>query len=560
MKVMFIHQPYRLDMSRLVLPRIIPRTLLLLGACLKRAGFEVKVHDMDINNLSLETIPDAIRSFNPNLICLHVHAAPYLPVVAQCISTIKSFNIEIKIAIGGIFPSMIKRNIFEFIPLLDYLVLNEGEETLVNLARCLELKGNPQEVHGLIYRDSTGVIHETSSLPPLKDLNSYLLPDYNLIDLSNYKQDGIQPPYIETQRGCPYSCKFCGVHFPNWGTTVRYREPKKVAEELEILSEHQFKNFFITDDTFSLNREHAIDICNEIKKHGLHHKMTWSAYTRVDRIDEELLEIMHNSGCTSLAIGVESGSQKALDSINKKASLDQYINGIKLIKKSGIICQTLFIIGFPDVSHEDIQANARFLMETKPNITQFFMFHPTPGTEFSRELKNYGLHYKVNEINDWHKFDFVEEPLCPTKNLDKTEIIKYFCLFNLAFNSLADPNENLKLQERLSQGIFPIRKKDVMFTWTGKYGVYWRPVLPINVSRMDLFRNCFHLNKIQYEILLRCNGDSTVEEISETIAKLFDLNLEKSLHVVYKTLNKFEELSLINNLSASLSKETLLSS
>jgi anaerobic magnesium-protoporphyrin IX monomethyl ester cyclase len=559
MRVMFIHQPYRFDMSWFVLPKVIPRNLLLLGSCLRRDGFEVSIHDMQIQNLSIESIPEALQSFNPTLVGLHIHSAPHLPAVAQCINAVKAYNADIKVVVGGIFPSFIKERVFEFIPQLDFLALNEGEETIVNLARMLETNGDLKDVQGIIYRDSLGNIHNNGVLPPLADLNSYPLPAYDLINLANYNLDGIQHPYVETQRGCSYNCKFCGVHYPNWGSTVRYRNPEKVVDEIEIFSEHQFKQFFITDDTFSLNRDHALSVCDEIRKRGLNNKIVWSAYTRVDRIDEELLQIMHDSGCRSLAIGVESGSQKALDSISKKASLEQYIKGIEMIKGAGIICHTLFIIGFPDVSHQDIQANARFLRETEPTITQFFMFHPTPGTEFFNEPQKYGLHYEIKELEDWYKFDFVEEPLCSTKYMEKNEIIKYYCLFNLAFKSLADSREDLQLQERLSQGGFPIRKRDVMFTWAGQYGLYWRPELPSNVIRMDLFRNCFRLNKIQYEILLRCNGDHTVDEISQVIAKLFDLNQENIPDLVHKTLKKFEELGLIDSLPDSLSKQSVQS-
>lgn len=551
MKVLFIHQPYRFDIDPLVSPVVMPRNLLLLGAGLRRHGFEVRLHDMQPDALGPESIAPVVTGYQPDLVGLHIHAAPYLPAAAECVARVKECRPRAITVVGGIFTSILGEETFRHIPGLDVVALNEGEETAVRLAQALA-EGRPlDEVPGIICRGKDGEPRRTAEVGPLDDPGGYPLPAYELLDVEPYRRPGILPPYVETQRGCPFACKFCGVHYPNWGNRVRYFKPERVADEVELVVRRLgFGQFFVTDDTFTASREHALAVCRALAARGLDREAAWAAYTRVDRVDPDLLRVLRGAGCFSLAVGVEAGSQKALDSINKRATLEQYRDAIAMIQEAGIAVHALFILGFPDVDHGDIAANARFLQETRPDITQFFIFHPTPGTEFWNRPQQYGIDLKVEKPSDWYKFDFVEEPLSPTRYLEKGEIIKYLALFNIAFRSLADPGEDAELQRRLVRDALPRKKKDVCFGWTGKRGFYYSPELPPGVKRMDLFHNCLQLNRLQYEVLLRCNGDHTIEEVADAVARLFALDAALALRTTVDTLRRFVELGIIHALQA----------
>ena len=273
--------------------------------------------------------------------------------------------------------------------------------------------------------------------------------------------------------------------------------------------------------------------------------MRWTAYTRADGIDPGLARSMAEAGCYCLALGVETGSQDELDSINKSASVNDYKKGIKIIKDAGMDVHTLIIFGFPEVKHGDIQMAAKFLMETEPTMSQFFIFHPVPGTEYFASPEKFGLHYNVEKINDWYKFDFIEEPLCDTKHLNREEIIKYFILYNIAFKSYENLGEDPDLQQRLLRNAIPRRRKEVVFTRTGKINLYSSPFLHANLKYADLYKNTCRLDDIQYEVLLRCNGDFAIEEIAEVISKLFNFSEKNSLIYIVNALYKFEQLKLI---------------
>jgi hypothetical protein len=249
-------------------------------------------------------------------------------------------------------------------------------------------------------------------------------------------------------------------------------------------------------------------------------------------------------------MGVETGSHRDTESINKGESVNDYMKGIKTLQEAGIEVHSLVIFGFPEVTHLDIPMAAKFLLEAKPNISQFFIFHPGPGTEFFEEPKKHGLYFRFEKLEDWYKMDFIEEPVCDTKYLTKEEIIKYFILYNKAFHCYESPGEDPALQQRLLRDAIPRKKSEVVTVRTGANALYSSPSLPRGFVYADLFRNTRRLDEMQYEVLLRCNGDFTVEEIAERFAKVFDFTDEDALTYVVNALYRFGQAGLIHELPA----------
>ncbi|MCU0289521.1 MAG: radical SAM protein, partial [Acidobacteria bacterium] len=409
---------------------------------------------------------------------------------------------------------------------------------------------NLESVAGIVYKTKDGDVIETTPRPMLENLSLSPTPAYELINLTAYNKPGLLPPPIEAQRGCSFSCKFCGVHYPNWGKQVRFKDIKKLVDEIQLLHQYGFDSFFFTDETITLNRHYLADICHEMIARNLHTRMRWTGYTRADTIDKEIAELMVQAGCYCVALGVETGSQEELDSINKKANITDYKKGIKIIKDAGMDVHTLIIFGFPEVGHEDIALTARFLEETKPTLSQFFIFHPVPGTDFFANPDKHGLHYSVDTLEDWYKFDFIEAPLSDTKKLTREEIIKYFIMYNFAFRSYESIPGDIDLQKRLLRNALPRKRKEVVMMRTGKKCLYSSPFLPPGMVYADMHKNCRQLNELQYEVLLRCNGDFTIEEIAEKIAGYFNFSPENALTYVINLLFKFQELKIIHELDA----------
>lgn len=550
MQILLIHQPFRFDIIRAVLPNIVPRNLLVVGAALERGGFPVYIHDMQLDALEPESVRDAVRKYRPGLVGIAIHAAPYIPATKACCEQVKAEDPNVPIVVGGIFTASYKEKIFEVIPELDIVVLNEGEEAIVDLASAIRDSRPLSTVSGIIYKDASARIYTTAPRPMINDLKTLPSPAYHLIDLHRYRHTpGMLPPYIEAQRGCSYSCCFCGVHYPNRGSVVRYRDPIAIVDEIQQLAdEYGYERFFFSDDTFNLNHKFVTAICEELIARGLPSKIRWTAYTRADRTDPDLARLMATAGCYSTAMGVETGSFRDTKDINKGETVNEYMRGIQICREAGIEVHALIIFGFPDVTHNDIPMAARFIRDASPTICQFFIFHPVPGTEFFAESEKHGLHYRFGKLEDWYNNDFIEAPLCDTKHLTKEDIIRYFVLYNLAFNSYESQGNDPVLQDRLLRNAIPHKRKEVVAIRTGERVLYSSPTLPEGMRYADLFKNTRQLDELQYEVLLRCNGDFTVEEISDRVAKLFDFTQDEALRYVVNALYRFQQSKLIHEL------------
>jgi radical SAM superfamily enzyme YgiQ (UPF0313 family) len=522
-------------------------------------GFPVAVHDMQINRLGPESIRYALRTYRPDLVGIGIHAAPFIPAVKVCCEAVKAENPSVPIVVGGIFTSTYGEKIFDVIPEIDIVVLNEGEETIVELAEAIANRKPLTSVPGLVVRNGRGEVRESPPRGIIEDLNALPLPAWDLVDLPRYRRSGLLPPYIEAQRGCSYSCTFCGVHFPNRGQIVRYRDPRRIVDEIELLyGRYGFDRFFFCDDTFTLNYTFAGKICDEITARNLQNRVKWTAYTRADRIEPNVARKLRAAGCYCLALGVETGARQDTASINKRETITEYEQGIQIIKDAGMDVHTLIIFGFPEVTHNDIPMAAKFLLKTRPTMSQFFIFHPTPGTEYFAHPEKFGLHYRFDKLEDWYKTDFIEEPLCDTKHLTREEIIKDFIQYNLAFHSYESPGERPGLQQRLLCDAIPRKRHEVVLMRTGELCLYVRPGAPHGSVYGDMHKNARRLNEMQYEVLLRSNGDFTIEEIAERFAKLFDFTSEDALLYVVNALRRFERLELIHELPALSEYEHLM--
>ncbi len=143
-------------------------------------------------------------------------------------------------------------------------------------------------------------------------------PARHLVDNSIYKRpdNGQVQGVIKVSRGCPYHCFFC-LATPVSGAKVRMRSAENIIAEIkECVEKYNIKNFLFWSDIFNINRDWTIDLCKKIIESGL--KITWSANTRANTMDDEMASYMYKSGCRLVSIGVESGSQEILDNIGKK--------------------------------------------------------------------------------------------------------------------------------------------------------------------------------------------------------------------------------------------------
>ncbi|SVE37645.1 uncharacterized protein METZ01_LOCUS490499, partial [marine metagenome] len=234
-------------------------------------------------------------------------------------------------------------------PEFDYAVIQEGEQTLVELLNALETNQTLEEVRGLMYRNGDKVI-ATSPRPFLKDLDELTIPARNKVDPTNYifEVDGkgvIPVGTVELTRGCPFKCVFCSEPL-NTGRQLRKRSPKSVVDEmLYVKEQHDVTHFFLLDSTLTLNRRLIEGFCEELIKRDAN--MTWEGQTRTNSVDEELLVLMKRAGLVRISFGVESADAEVLRLMRKEVDVESMRRAFDLSKKLDIstLCGTM--IGNP---------------------------------------------------------------------------------------------------------------------------------------------------------------------------------------------------------------------
>ncbi|MCD6575253.1 radical SAM protein, partial [Candidatus Aerophobetes bacterium] len=208
---------------------------------------------------------------------------------------------------------------------------------------------------------------------------------------------------IMTSRGCPFSCIFCSSS-QLFGKIWRARTPENVIEEIKLLKDkYEVKEIEFLDDTFTLNKKRAEKICDLLIEKNL--GISWSCSSRVDTINEALIEKLKKAGCHTIYVGIESGSQEILDIISKGITLTQAEKTIDLIKKVKLNSFATFIIGIPGETVKTIKKTINFAKKLSPSFVQFTICTPYPGTKLFEMAKEKGWLL----TKDWSKYTILDQ-------------------------------------------------------------------------------------------------------------------------------------------------------
>jgi anaerobic magnesium-protoporphyrin IX monomethyl ester cyclase len=311
---------------------------------------------------------------------------------------------------------------------VDLVVRGEAEGTIVEIVQALEgagLPGNgpsklclPDEpwgaIDGLSYRNLAGKIVHNPDRALRSDIENIPWPAYHLFKIERYTNlqpltDGLDPQAraytLVTSRGCPYQCIYCSK--PITGNTWRARPPEDVVAEWRYLvNEMGATEIGITDDVWNLKLDRAKEICRLLIAEGLNH-VPWVTVhgMRADHTDAELFQLMKQAGCKRAGFGVESGNQAVLDSIKKRQSLDDVRRAFKQAKAAGLQTMGFFIFGLPADTEASMDDTIRFALELDPDLANFMIAAPYPGTELWEIAQRDGRLFSMN----WHDYAIHDE-------------------------------------------------------------------------------------------------------------------------------------------------------
>jgi len=383
-------------------PKQIPLGIAYLASTLEQDGHKVTILDMNIN----KNIDSEIKK-DPDLVGFTA-TTPAIKKVWRLAEQVKTAS-QAKIVIGGPHPSALPYESIEKTG-VDVVVVGEGEETLKEICGRVESKRSLAGVKGIFYKEN-GRVSDNGPRPLIQDIDSLPFPAFHLFNLKeygnaqpikDYKKDA-RSFYIFTSRGCPYGCIFCSKAL--YGRTFRPRTPENVLAEWQILVEdYKATEIGMQDDIFNLDKKRALKICSMIKKNGLDIPWLTCNGIRTNHTDYELLAEMKKAGCYRVGYGVENGSQRVLDFLQKSQTLEQVEMAFKVTKKVGLESMGFFMIGNPTETEETIDQTIEFAIKLNPDIAHFTISAPFPGTQLRKLIEENGKLL----ITDWDQYGILE--------------------------------------------------------------------------------------------------------------------------------------------------------
>ena len=375
-----------------------PLGLAFLAGALEAAEIEVKILDLVVYPYTKLDLEHVISDFNPHLIGATAVTMNFSHA-ARILQDVKSLAPHIVTVMGGPHVSFCAQDTLASCPQIDAIIMGEGENTLIELALSCQDRNSWSRINGIAFRNQDGYV----STPPRKsiaDIDDLPDPARHLIPLGRYRALGL-PISMTTSRGCPFQCIFC-VGRKMVGGKVRYRNPKKVVDELAYLNALDFHQINIADDLFTASKKHCMAVCEEIIRRQL--DVQWTSFARVDTVSREVLARMKQAGCTAVSFGVESGCPEILKRIKKGISLDQVLNAVNLCNQAGIIPQASFILGLPGENEQTLQETVNFAQRLKRLgvLHGFHLLAPFPGTDVRENQHLYDLQIMSHNWDDYH--------------------------------------------------------------------------------------------------------------------------------------------------------------
>jgi radical SAM superfamily enzyme YgiQ (UPF0313 family) len=376
-----------------------PLGILYISAYLKEHGIDNKIFDTTFSSKS--ELKKYLVEEKPDYIAIYVNLMTKVNVL-EIIRFIKSTESikNAKIILGG---PEVRYNATDLLKHgTDFAVIGEGEETTLELINKLEMKNgyDLNSIKGIGFKDENGKIIFSPERSLIADIDTLPFPNRNGIDISKYQQvwkkhHSLDAISVSTMRGCPYTCRWCSRAV--YGLTYRRRSPEKVVEELlHIKTKYNPDTIWFVDDVFTISHKWLTGFNEELKNNKL--KIKYECITRADRMNEEVIKTMKESGCFRVWIGAESGSQRIIDAMDRRVKVEQVREMIKLSRKHGLQAGTFIMLGYPGETERDIEETINHLKLSDPDHFTITIAYPIKGTEFFQEIE-------TNQVNafDWEK-------------------------------------------------------------------------------------------------------------------------------------------------------------
>lgn len=404
-----------------------------ISAVLEEIGCKSVVIDINNNQKKIKKRLEILK--NANFVGISVKSYTLNESVKMG-KIVKKINPDVVLIAGGPHITIDGIEFMKSFTDFDLAISGEGEESFKKIVSS----ENFQTIEGLIFRKNDQVVKngEKFIVPVIDELPFPIYENFDSVEKMK-----VYP--LVTSRGCPYNCSYCSVG-NIIGKKWRARSPENIIEELEKAKiKYKINEFKILDDDFTLDMDRAKKFCRTLIKKNL--KLKWSCPNgvRADKLDEELVNLMKNSGCYSISLGIESLDDDIFRSIDKGEEILAIKNAVRLIKNAGMCVNGFFIIGLPGSTYKKDMETLKKSKDLGLDYASWGILVPYPSTgvwEWMHRDKN------VRILRDWRKgfhIGISPKPVFDTFDYPASERIKAFYKANLAFVKKKDIPKLMKI-------------------------------------------------------------------------------------------------------------------
>lgn len=411
-----------------------PIGILHLASMAREYGYGVKIVDAHADGLSIEKILAIVAEYKPHVLCLTAMTI-MIDAAAQLTKSIKDYFPEIVTIIGGVHVTAEPIETLRRYPQFDYAVIGEGEIVLIEFLEKYFRDGllfDKSRVLSLIWRKENGEIVANPRRAFFKELDDLPPPSFDLVPslfshyrLSVFGTKKFRSVGLVTSRGCTGKCTFCDLGVVGRG--YRFMSAPYLINLLSDLNKrYEVNDLLFYDDMFTGNRQRLEAVCNRLIELGSPY--SWSCCSRVDFVQYlDILQLMKKAGCNLIEFGIESGSQRILDSMRKNTTKEKIREVISKTHDAGIITKGNFIFGLPGETHESIRETIDFACSLKLDYAQHTYLQPLPGSELYESAGRYGMFDP-----SWDKFNTFRINFIPT-GFTENDLVWYSKYFWIKF-------------------------------------------------------------------------------------------------------------------------------
>jgi radical SAM superfamily enzyme YgiQ (UPF0313 family) len=362
-----------------------PLSLASIGGLLRHAGADVRIVDCANVSMGLPKFLALAASFRPDVAVWPVgNVSPDADLGLG--AALRKILPDVRTVVFGTLAGALPEACLERQPEIDAVLMREPEASVVEVVQALH---SGRGVEGIAGAWSRGQRAAEGEAGLWRGLDTMPFPAWDLVGPRRYRLPLSGRPFLMAapSRGCLYRCSFCTAT-AYYGKTVRKRSPENFVDELERnLTEYGVRDFLFWADTFTIDRQQVLGICEEMLRRNL--RLRWTCNSRADSIDAELLGMMTRAGCWFVSFGIESADPKILASLGKRLDLERVHQAVCMVNDAGAQSSGHFVLGLPGETRETAQTTIGLACSLPLHWAQFYAAAPWPGARlFDHALAN----------------------------------------------------------------------------------------------------------------------------------------------------------------------------